>query len=195
MAERTVLIAVTGGIGSGKSVVCRMLHELGYRVYDCDSRAKELMDSSDSIKKSIACSISEEVITDAGIDRSRLSEIVFNDIEKLAVLNGIVHRHVLDDICRWSYESTDKVAFIETAILYQSGLDGMVHRVWDVIAPIDLRVRRVMKRNGLDEASVLARIRSQESFVPENMHPRVDNIINDDVAPLLPRIEMLLSCI
>lgn len=130
------LIAICGGIGSGKSVVCRIVAAMGHEVYDCDSRAKEIMDCSAEIKNAIACRVHREAIApDGSIDRRRLGEIVFSDAEALARLNSIVHAAVREDLALWAARRPGKLLFVETAILYQSGLDAMVDEVWDVEAP------------------------------------------------------------
>lgn len=185
------LIAVAGGIGSGKSVVCRMLSAMGYDVYDCDSRAKSIMDHDERIKRVISEEICKEALADGVIDRKRLADAVFADERLLAKLNETVHSAVREDIALWS-EHRD-TAFVETAILYQSGLDAMVSQVWNVTAPETVRVERVMARNGCDMVSVRQRIRVQDGYVPDRIHPEVFEIVNDGISPLLPRIEELLS--
>lgn len=186
------IVAVSGGIGSGKSVVCRILATMGFDVYDCDSRARILMDNSCEIKRSIADRISGTVIVGDVIDRRLLGSIVFSDPEKLDALNRIVHGEVIRDVKRWI--GTRTVAFVETAILYQSGLDRIVDQVWTVEAPVHERIRRVCKRSGgLSIDEVVARIKAQESFVPQALHPCVRCITNDGVEPLLPQLLHLLN--
>lgn len=186
------LIAVTGGIGAGKSVVSKMLRAMGYPVYDCDTRAKELMDSSPEIKAAIAARISPEVIgSDQSIDQPLLASIVFAEPEKLAALNSIVHNAVIADLDAWARDL--RLAFVETAILYQSGLDRMVDQVWQVEAPRQIRIERVMHRNCISESQVMARINSQDDFRPSRLHPVIHTLDNDGFRPLLPRIESLLS--
>lgn len=186
-------IAVCGGIGSGKSVVCRILESMGHEVYYCDERARRLMDECEEIKRRIAEEICEEAVAQGVIDRKILSERVFSDSLALERLNTIVHQSVRDDIERWLQAPERRnPAFIETAILYQSGLDRMVDEVWEVMAPEDVRVRRVMKRNSLSAEQVRMRIEAQDSFVPECVHPAVSVIENDDVMPVLPQVERLL---
>lgn len=190
-----MIIALTGGIGSGKSVVATMLTIMGYSVYDCDSRAKALMDSSDEIKRTIAQDICAEAITPEGnIDRRRLSAEVFSDAEKLSRLNLIVHKEVRKDMMRW-IASQDKLkpCFVETAILYQSGLDLVVDKVWEVTADTETRICRVMKRNSMERQQVVDRIKSQNSFKCERRHSDVSTIINDGITPVLPRVEALFK--
>ncbi|MCM1522518.1 MAG: dephospho-CoA kinase [Muribaculaceae bacterium] len=187
------VIAVCGGIGSGKSVVCEVLRVMGHPVYDCDSEARAIMDSDISIKLEIFERIDSSCIIDGDIDRPRLSEIVFSDPEKLNTLNSIVHSAVKRHLSSWIDSQKSSLIFVETAILYQSGLDRMVDEVWEVTAPVSVRVSRVMRRNSLSEHQVLARIESQDTFEPESLHPEVHVIVNDGVCSLLLQIENLLA--
>lgn len=187
------IIAVAGGIGCGKSVVCRILIAMGYPVYDCDSRARCIMDNDAGIIARIAAEVAREAVgADGRIDRSALSAVVFSDDEALRRLNSIVHAAVRADFRRWAAETPSEVLFVESAILYQSGLDREVGEVWEVCAPMELRLERVMKRNGFTEQQVLARMSAQDSFTAGRVHPRVIRIINDGCEPLLPQIEAAL---
>lgn len=188
------LIAITGGIGSGKSVVSRILRAMGFNVYDCDYNARWLMDSDSAIKDGIAAAISRECITPAGeIDREKLASIVFSDPERLRTLNSLVHGSVRRHLSQWHSSLPGRVNFVETAILYQSGLDAMVDEVWNVEAPEELRIERVMKRSNLDPDQIKARMESQDSFVPVTVHPVTRHLINDGVIPLLPLVEKLIA--
>lgn len=189
----TKLVAIVGGIGSGKSVVARMVAAMGYDVYDCDSRAKALMDTDDSIKRRIADEVCAEAIVGSEIDRRRLSAVVFNDLLKLERLNSIVHESVRSDIRAWISSNRGGMAFVETAILYQSSLDKMVDEVWEVTAPEEERVRRVMLRNGMTAEEVRSRIKAQDDYVAERRHERVFAVVNDGATAVLPRVLELLS--
>lgn len=187
------LIAITGGIGSGKSVVCRIIGAMGYPVYDCDTKARIIMDSSDDIKRTIAQEICATAIVGNTIDRKALADAVFNNDSALQKLNSTVHHHVLNDILDW-HKHNSGLAFVETAILYQSGLDRIVNEVWDVCAPIELRIQRVLVRNaGMSRAHIEQRISIQDSYVPERSHRYVHHIINDDTCGILPQIEALID--
>lgn len=189
-----MLTAITGGIGSGKSVVSRILAAMGFKVYDCDREAKRLMDVNAAIKTALCHEIHPDCVdSDGRIDRCRLSEIVFRDAAALERLNRIVHAAVRADLSEWcGQNSGQNRLFVETAILYQSGLDAMVDNVWAVEAPLDLRIERVMARNSLSREQVLARITSQDSYIPPTTHPSVISLINDGYYPILPQIEELL---
>lgn len=185
------LIALTGGIGSGKSVVARMLRAMGYEVYDCDSRAKAIMDADPAIRARIAAEVAPKAVAGDMIDRRCLAEVVFSDPQALSRLNSIVHGAVRSDITSWA--ASRAIAFVETAILYQSGIDRMVDQVWEVVAPMPLRLSRAMERDGASEQAVRARIDAQDSFVPDTLHPVCRQIVNDGVMPLLPQLLTLLS--
>ena len=189
------LIAITGGIGSGKSTVSHALEAMGFIVYDCDSQAKRLTDCSPEILSRIAAEISPTALNDDGtLNRKALADIVFNDSSSLGCLNAIVHSAVLNDIRQWieCHRNSQALLFIETAILYQSGLDKLVDEVWHVEAPKNIRLTRVMQRNNLIAEEVEARINAQDSFRPEELHPRIFTILNDNTAALLPQIKSLL---
>ena len=185
-------IGITGGIGSGKSVVSDTLLAMGYDVYDCDQQAHKLMNESLDIKSQISSLFGNEcLLPDGTVNRRHLSEIVFADADKLERLNQIVHGAVRDHLREWHSVRSD-ISFVETAILYQSNLDEMVDTVWEVTAPRDLRILRVMKRNGLTASQVEARIAAQDGYVSPRRHPKVSVIVNDGTTPVLPQVERLL---
>jgi len=188
------LVAITGGIGSGKSVVSRILRTLGYPVYDCDSRAKALMDADETIKQRIADEIDRLSVSGGAIDRRRLAAIVFGDKDKLARLDSIVHSAVKADIAAWIRNCPGDLVFVETAILYESGLNLMADAEWRVESPYELRVERTMRRSSLSRDEVEARMAAQHIEAPKGVEPLPLTIIrNDEVHALLPQIEALLQ--
>ncbi|MCM1520972.1 MAG: dephospho-CoA kinase [Lachnoclostridium sp.] len=182
-------IAITGGIGSGKSIVASIVSRLGYHVYDTDSQARQLMDTTPAIIARIADEISHDAIIDGRIHRPTLASIVFNDPELLARLNTIVHAAVRSHFISWRASLPSATVFIESAILYESGFDDLADHVWLVTSPEELRITRVMRRNALTEPQVRARIASQ---APIPLTPDTTILLNDDTTPLLPQILPLL---
>lgn len=186
------MIAITGGIGSGKSVVSQILRKMGYLVYDCDSQAKALMNTSSDIKKELSRCFGNDVVIDGNINSKRLAQIVFADKKSLQKLNSIVHPKVKEDILSWSKRHGKlPFVFIETAILEESNLGDIINEVWLVYAPVDVRVQRVMLRNNMKEADVHARIASQKCI--DNVS--TGSIINDGLTPILPQIKARLNAI
>lgn len=192
MIHNDITIAITGGIGSGKTVVSGILSAMGYLVYDCDSNARALMDDNDSIKRDIASCISPSVIVDSHIDRRKLAEIVFNDCNALNCLNNIVHSTVREHFL--SFRTCHRgVIFFETAILIESGFDSLADIIWQVTAPHELRIERVMKRSGLTRAETEARMATQSSMLKDNCSQPVEDIVNDGVRSLLQQVTKLLQ--
>lgn len=184
------LTAISGGIGSGKSVVARIVAAMGYEVYDCDLRARAIMESAE-IMSALLDEFGESIFdSDGRLLRPALAAIVFADSQRLSTLNAITHRAVRDDLAAWASGLCDRSRiFVETAILYQSGIDSMVSQVWEVEAPRETRIGRVAARNGMARADIEARICSQDSFIPSTLHPHTVIIINDGLMPLLPQVE------
>lgn len=189
------LIAITGGIGSGKSVVARLVQVMGHEVYDCDSRAKALMTENEEVRHLLIEAFGKETYHNNGtLNRQHLSEVAFGDDKALARLNGIVHPATARDMQQWAQRQADngaRVAFVETALLRTAGLDRLVDEVWHVTAPASVRIPRVMARSGLTEQQVCERIAAQsvEDALATGEHP----IINDDVTAVLPQVLNLLS--
>ncbi len=177
------MILICGGIGSGKSVVSRILRANGFEVYDSDLEARRLMDSSDEIKRRLCIEITVDAVDSQGnINRPRVAEVVFADASKLVVLNSIVHTAVKADI-RLRMARNPHL-FVETAIPVSSGLVDFADEVWHVEAPEDLRIRRVMARNNTTAEAVRARIEAQRAEVV----PDARVILNDGRHPLLPAV-------
>lgn len=186
-----MIIAITGGIGCGKSIVSKILRSNGYHVYDTDSEAKRIMDIDTSIHTRLNTGIHPEAVKNGKIDRRLIADIVFNDSSKLEKLNSIVHKAVIDDMLKQS--KLHDIMFVETAILYQSHMDKIVDRVWEVKAPVETRISRVVNRNNCSPQEVEARIRAQESFHPTTPHPITSVLTNDGTTALLPQVIELLE--
>lgn len=189
------LIAIAGGIGSGKSTVSRILSSIGLRVYDCDSRAKRLMDSDPEIMRRIAGNISPDVICNGVIDRPLLASIVFADPEKLQILNSIVHAAVIADLHRWADENrAENLLFVETAILLESNLHLHVDEVWLVDASEEVRISRACNRDNSSPEAIRARMARQMAVTAEALGGLPLRIIdNEGRSPLLPQIFHLLA--
>lgn len=189
------LIAITGGIGSGKSVVATMVKVMGFDVYDCDSRARALMIEDADVRRHLVDTFGEQVyLNDGSINRQYLSEVAFRDDMALARLNAIVHPATASDMKRWAARQMADgatAAFVETALLRTAGLDREVDQVWHVTAPDDVRVARVMVRSGLSDGQVRERMAAQavEDSIADGEHV----IINDNKAAVLPQVIRLLK--
>lgn len=160
-----IRVGVTGGIGSGKSTVCRLLAERGVPVYDSDREAKRLMNEDAELRRALVAAFGEETFCDGVLNRRYLAETVFGDPRQLAALEALVHPCVRRDFARWaaSYEATEPYVVLECAILYESGMDAMVDRVVAVVAPEELRLMRVNARDGASAEEIRRRMAVQLS--------------------------------
>ncbi|MDE6537434.1 MAG: dephospho-CoA kinase [Muribaculaceae bacterium] len=187
------LIGLTGGIGSGKSVVARVLRLKGYRVYDCDMEAKRLMEQSERIVSGLTDRFGKDCFTAEGrLNRPFLAEKIFNNKEDREWLNHLVHSAVRDDLVGWLYGSKG-ISFVESAILHTSSLDEYCNQVWVVDAPLELRIDRAMMRGGIELNNLLARIESQRGELEEIDGEKIRIINNSGSESLLLQIDLLLD--
>jgi len=176
------VIGLTGGIGSGKSTVSQLLHELGAVVLDADRIGHEAYKPNTETWLEVVSVFGRQILTSNGeIDRRRLAQIVFSDPESLARLNQIVHPRMYEMMKTKIEEFRRqgvKVVVLEAAILLEADWTPLVDEVWVTVAPEHEVVKRTVERTGLPEEQVIARIRSQLSSEERTKHANV--IINND---------------
>ena len=187
------IIGVTGGIGSGKSVVSHLLRLMGVPVYDCDREAKRLMCESVVIREALVGAVGTEVYDASGqLDRAYLASYMFGNPERVSLVNGIVHPVVRADFRAWAQQSEKAVVAVESAILFEAKMDADVDAVCLVHAPEATRVRRAILRDGSNEKAVRSRMQSQLS--EQEYLERADVIIhNDDAHSLICQVSSLLD--
>ena len=154
-------IGITGGIGSGKSVVSRILTTMGYPVYDSDSWAKRLMNNHPDIRQALTDRFGSDTYISDNLNRPYLAQQIFNDKENLTFVNSIVHPIVCNHFLLWAESQPTELVFIESAILFSSGLDKILDKVIYVDAPQDLRLQRAMLRDNAPAEAITARINNQ----------------------------------
>lgn len=165
-SKRTIKkVALTGGIGSGKSTVCRLFALLGIPVYNSDKRAKELMSEDETIRHAIVELLGEEAYEGKTPNKGYIALQVFNNSDKLAALNAIVHPAVMRDFEQWATLHGKSVSYVmmESAIVFDAGLDKYFDKTITVSAPEKMRVKRVAKRDGTTVQQISARIAAQMS--------------------------------
>ena len=188
-----VKLAITGGIGSGKSVVARIMSIMGVPVYDCDVRAKELMVTDIAIIKELKRALGDECyMSDGSLNRQYLASRIFTDSENARRVNAIVHPAVKRDFEEWTSRQTGKVVAVETAILYESGMIDAVDKVLVVWAGVETAVARAMKRSSLSRNQVVSRM--QKQMTADEMLLLSDySLFNDGNEALLPKVIGLLD--
>lgn len=181
-------VGLTGGIGSGKSLICSILEKLRVPVYYADAEAKRLMNNDPVLKTQIMDLFGDKAYSRGSIDRKYLAGLVFGDGELLASLNYVVHPAVREDFKRWA-DLQKGVPYVveEAAILFESGAHRELDQAVLVYAPVEVRISRVMERDGCDRESVLRRMDHQLS--EEELKKLADHVIvNDGQQMLLPQV-------
>ena len=157
-----ISIAITGGIGSGKTFVSNLLQERGIPVYNADDEAKRLMLFDEGIRRGLVDLLGKDVYLKDSLNKPLLASYLFADAGNAARINGIVHPRVKEDFLRWLDTHRDKeIVGLECAILYEAGFDDTVDTVVMVYAPESLRIERAMKRDNATEEQIRARIAAQ----------------------------------
>lgn len=183
-------VGITGGIGSGKSTVCAMLEELGVAVYNSDARAKALMTASATLRAALVARFGPECYTGEELNRGYLAERVFNNEEELAALNGLVHPAVMADFEVWAEKQEGAYVVLESALLFEAGLEQSVDMAVAVLSPEELRIERAMARDGAKREQIVARIRRQMSD-DERADRAKYAIVNIDLEELREDVEQL----
>lgn len=156
------LIGITGGIGSGKSTIAGGLQELGYDVYNTDREAKRIMQANPAVRSQIEYLFGSEVYQDDVYQPQLVAPQVFADHKLLEKLNQVVHPAVAFDLSHWA-KRQDTTCFVESAILFESGLDKLCEKVVCVTAPMEVRIARTVARDHSNPDKVRARILAQMS--------------------------------
>lgn len=183
-----IKLGVTGGIGSGKSVVCEFLSLFSIPVFDSDAKAKEIMNSSESVRVGLIELLGENSYRFGVLDRQYVSERIFADKRLVEKVNSIVHPVVFDSFDSWCEEQRDcPMVACESAILFECGMNRRMDRVLLVTASLDERIDRVMKRSGLTREQVLERIGNQMS--DDQKRAKCDYVVtNGDFVPIIPQL-------
>lgn len=182
-------IGVTGGIGSGKSTVCKIFEVCGASVYYADDKAKILMNKDEVLKQRIKEKFGKETYSaDGKLNRVFLANKVFNNADQLKVLNSIVHPYVFQDTIRWMQaHQNEKYVLYEAAIMFESGSYKLMDKTILVISPTEDKINRVMTRDKISRNEVIARINKQ---MPDEEKMKLANflIYNDREHELIPQV-------
>jgi dephospho-CoA kinase len=180
-------IGLTGGIGSGKSMVARIFRELGIPVYDADAAAKRLMQEDALLRTAIQQHFGTAVYENGQLNRKVLAAAVFGNKEKLELLNSLVHPATIADAKTWFEQQTAAYVVKEAALLFETGSVEGLDYVIGVTAPVALRIKRVMTRDGVTAAEVQQRMRNQ---LDDTIKMRLCDYVlrNDDRHLLLPQV-------
>lgn len=179
-------IGITGGIGSGKSYICQRLKTRGIEVYDCDSAAKRLIRTSDSIRRQLTQLIGEDTYIGESLNKVAVARFLLASESNAQAIDHIVHPAVFQDFM------DSGMQWMESAILYESGINKLVDRVIVVTAPLEIRIQRVIQRDGITRENVEQWMQRQWS--QEEVRKRADyEIVNDGIADIDAQIDIILE--
>ena len=188
-------VGITGGIGSGKSTVCRLFAQKGIAVYDSDAAAKRLMQEDGALRRQLAGRFGEGTFRNGVLDRAYLAGIVFADPQALADLNALVHPVVMRDFDAWAARQEGSYVILESAILFEAGLEGCVDKTVAVLAPRELRIERTCRRDGRTPGEVRLRIAAQTD--DDTLSAKADytlvNILESDLEPAVAELHRIFS--
>lgn len=186
-------IAITGGIGSGKSYVSALLEARGIPIYNADNESKRLTVSDVNIREGLIELLGEEVYQEGMLNKPLLASYLFSSSENAIKVNAIIHPRVKADFLQWVDEHRHVgVVGLESAILYESGFDDVVDAVVMVYAPKSLRLQRAMKRDQASETQVRARMAAQMD--DEEKRRRADYVVmNDGSISLEEQLDVLVE--
>jgi dephospho-CoA kinase len=189
-----IKIAITGGIGSGKSVVCEIFRLHGIPVFDADMEAKKLNDTSPVIREKLMQLFGNDLYENNLLNRQKFASFIFSNPENLQKVNSIIHPEVAAHFEKWTNEQKKTpLVVIETAILFESGFDKLVDKTVTVYSPKSTRVKRVAKRDNTGAKQIEARMNSQLSE-EEKIKLADFLIINDNRESLIKQVEIILDC-
>lgn len=196
-----MIIAITGGIGCGKSIVSQLLRVMGYTVYDCDKEAKRLMHTDSQLRAQL-CQLfgADTYLADSSLNRTYLASKIFGNEANQQAMNAAVHPAVARDIlARYQQHTAQHTAsntpfFFESAILFEAGFNNLVacNQVWSVSAPLELRIERSMLRDHATRQQIEARIASQMSQAEKDKKADVI-ILNDNTHSIIQQVTKVLD--
>ena len=192
-----IKVGITGGIGSGKTYVCKLLELMNFSVFYSDAEAKKIQDTNAYVRSKLIELFGEQAFTENGLNRKYIAEIIFGNPSAKKQLEEIIHPKVAEAFATWCQEKAgtdEKIVFIESAILYESGFDKMVDKVIVVYADEDVRIERSMQRDGADRAAIEERIKNQSSDKDKRLkadfviHNNPDDLVNKQNIEIIKKL-------
>ncbi|MGI8597675.1 MAG: dephospho-CoA kinase [Chitinophagaceae bacterium] len=180
-------VGLTGGIGSGKTTVAKIFEILGVPVYDADASTKNLYETNFELRQALMHHFGADIYTDAGLNRSKLSGIVFSNPQKLDLLNTLVHPLTIKDAEEWMKRQNTPYVIKEAALIFEAGSARKLDLVIGVQAPEHIRIHRAMERDGVTREEVINRMRSQ---IDEDIKMKLCDFIikNDEQLLVIPQV-------
>jgi dephospho-CoA kinase len=183
-------LGVTGGIGSGKTSVCRVFSVLRVPVFSADKAANEIMENDDGIRNNLNLIAGTDLYKKGNLDRVILASLIFNDRVILEKVNALIHPAVFNGFTEWTLKQESPYVIMEAAVLFESGGRRYVDKVATVIAPVEQRIERVIQRNRLTREQIMDRMKNQidDQLGMSQSDFIISNAENDMIIPAVLRI-------
>lgn len=193
--NKKLKIAVTGGIGSGKSLVCRYFESCGYLIINADLIAKNIMQNDESVKAKLIKNFGKEVFTGNSINKELLSQLIFSDKKNLEKVNSIVHPVTIKKINEIAENELllKNIVFVESALIFESKREKYFDYILLITSSIENRIKRISQRDNLDTKEIMSRINSQ--LPDEDKRKKAHFVIDNDssVEDLYDKAKLFLS--
>jgi dephospho-CoA kinase len=185
-------IGITGGIGSGKSYIAKIIEQMGFPIYNSDLRSKELTLSNDVIREGLISLFGEDVYINSELNKKLIASKIFTDDILREKVNKLIHPIVREDFYEWSLRQESRIVFNEAAILFETGAYRNLDATILVCAPLELKIKRVTERENCSRESVT--IRMDKQWSDEKKVQLSDYVIvNDEQSPILNQIEKVVE--
>jgi dephospho-CoA kinase len=187
------VLSCTGGIGSGKSYVIKVFNALDIPSYDCDQRAKDLYNEDKELLADVVRLVGEDVLLNGVLQRNRMAQKIFSDKELIYKVEDLVHPAVLKDFFRWKDKQNKEIVIFESAIFLEKPImASLADKTLTISIPVDVRIERVMKRDGLTREQVVDRINNQWS--DRQREEKADYVIyTNDRDAILPKVMQIIK--
>lgn len=188
-----IKVGITGGIGSGKSIICELfrLHEIS--IYDADTEAKKLNDTSPIIRSKLIALFGEELYADGSLNRSLFASLIFGNQKKVAAVNAIIHPVLANHFNKWClHQENQPIVMIEAALLYEAGFNHYLDKIITVYSPEEMRLTRVAKRDHISHEGIRKRMKHQ-MLEDEKMRLADYVILNDGTTSLIKQSATILD--
>ena len=192
-----IKVGITGGIGSGKTYICKLLELMNFSVFYSDAEAKKIQDTNEYVRIKLTELFGEEAFTEDGLNRKYIAEIIFGNPTAKKQLEEIIHPKVAEAFATWCEEkknTDERIVFIESAILYESGFDKIVDKVIMVYADDEVRIERSMRRDGADRKAIEDRIKNQSSNNDKRLkadyviHNNPNDLVNKQIIEIIKKL-------
>lgn len=188
-------VAITGGIGSGKSTIAKMIQVIGYPVFYSDQQASKIIDNDPNVKEQLIAHFGEEIYQNNKLDRKLLASIIFNNSNAKSIVNSIVHPAVWSNFIEWGANQNSSIIFMESAIIHECGWAERFDKIICVTADIETRIARTMFRDNSSREQVIARINNQMSDHDKSLQSDFTIFTNEgysEIEQLLNTLEKIL---